>query len=163
MTRRRVCAGVIGLAALAVLALGGCKPDNTPTEYDTLTKQNFLETCTNFYFENTDDTLAITTNTVKADVTPLTQSQCECQYQVFVDNMPINAQTAKTEPGYSGPNFTDLNAELKRDPTKAWNSVSDDLKGKLQACASGEGSSSGGSGESTTTTAAPAGTSTTGA
>lgn len=151
-------AGVIGLAAVLGLALGGCSQTNTPDAYNTLTQQNFLESCTNYYFNNTDDTLAITGNTVKADVTAPNQGQCQCAYDVFVQNMPIN-KTAAAEPqyaNYTGPNFTDLNAELKTDPQKAWDSVPQDIKDKANACVSGSGS-----GDTTTTTAAGGDASTT--
>jgi hypothetical protein len=154
VTGRRVSAGAIGLAALLGLTLGGCKQDNTPNEYNTLTNQNFLETCTNYYFDNTNDTLAITSNTVKADVTPPTQDQCQCQYEVYVNNMPINKTAAKESQyaNYTGPNFTDLNAQLKTDPQKGWDSVPQDLKDQVNAC-----TSTGGSGGSTTTTTSSVG------
>ena len=108
------------------LGLGACSQSNTPDEYNTLTQQNFLETCTNYYFDNTDDSLSITENTVKADVTAPTQSQCECAYDVYAgpENdgngaMPINETVAKEEPSgraTTGPNFTDLNAGTEDRP-----------------------------------------------
>ena len=50
--------------------------------------------------------------------------------------MPINDTVAKEAQwaGYTGPNFTDLNAELKTDPTKAWDSVPQDIKDEVDAC-----------------------------
>jgi len=158
---------MIGLVALAALALGGCKQDNTPTEYNTLTRQNFLETCTNYYFDNTDDTLAITSNTIKADVTAPDQNTCECMYQVFAGPdgaetppVPINSSVAKEAQysGYTGPNFTTLNSDLKADPQKAWDGVPQDLKDQINTCNATQGNSS----STTSTTAAPA-TSTTAA
>jgi hypothetical protein len=168
---RRAKAGAIGLVALCALALGACAQNNTPDEYNTLTNQNFLETCTNYYFDNTNDTLAQTSNTVKADVTAPTQDQCQCAYEVFQNGMPINATVAKESQwaGYSGPNFTGLNAQLKTDPSKAWDGVPQDIKDKVTACTSGSGSGSSttsttaGSGDSTTTTAPGASTPTSGA
>ena len=82
--------------------------------------------------------------------------------------MPINATVAKEAQwaSYDGPNFTDLNAELKTDPTKAWDSVPQDIKDKVNACISGSGTTTpttAGGGDTTTTTAADAATSTTGA
>ena len=101
---------------------------NTPTEYNTLTQQNFLETCTNYYFDNTErHPRRSPSNTVKADVTAPDQNTCQCQYEVFAGPdgaetppMPINSTVAK-EPqyaGYTGPNFTTLNADLKADPRR---------------------------------------------
>jgi hypothetical protein len=165
---RRVKAGVVGLVALSALTLGACSQANTPEEYNTLTQQNFLESCTNYYFDNTDDTLARTDNTVKADVTAPDQGQCQCAYDVFVQKMPINETAAKDAQwaGYTGPNFTGLNSQLKTDPTKGWDSVPDDIKSDVAACIQGNGNSSSststttGGGDSTTTTAADAATTT---
>lgn len=151
MTGRRLRVGVL-VAVVALLGLAGCAQDNTPDAYDTLTQQNFLELCTNTYFENTDDTLSQTSNTIAAGVQALDVTKCQCQYDVFVEKMPIN-KSATPPPGYSGPNFTDLNASLKSNPTEAWATVPESIKTALTACASG---SSG-----TTTTTAPATTTTT--
>ena len=180
MTRRRVAGrrvtfGVVGLALVLGLGLGACAQSNTPEEYNTLTNQNFLETCTNYYFENTDDSLSQTGNTVTADVTnPPNRDQCQCAYEVFAGPggdvpppVPINSSTAKTDPNYNGPNFTDLNAELKSDPQKAWDNLPDDIKTAVNGCISGSGattSTTASSGDgSTTTTATDGATTTTGA
>jgi hypothetical protein len=168
---------VFALAMVLGLGLGACAQKNTPDEYNLLTQQNFLETCTNYYFDNTDDSLSITENTVKADVTAPNQSQCECAYSVYAGAnndgngaMPINATVAKEAQwaNYDGPNFTDLNAQLKTDPSKAWDSVPQDIKDKVNACTSGSGTSGSttsttAGGDTTTTTATDAATSTTGA
>ncbi len=63
--------------------------------------------------------------------------------------MPINSTVAKTPEyaGYTGPNFTTLNADLKSNPDDAWNSLPDSFKTAINAC----GSSGGGSGTTTTT------------
>ena len=165
---------MFALAMVLGLGLGACAQKNTPDQYNTLTQQNFLETCTNYYFDSTDDTLSITQNTVKADVTAPNQSQCQCAYEVYAGPnndgngaMPINATVAKEAQwaDYSGPNFTDLNAQLKTDPSKAWDSVPEDIKSKVDSCigqTSGTTSTTTG-GDSTTTTAADAATSTSGA
>ena len=87
---------------------------------------------------------------MKADVTAPNQSQCECTYDVYAGPnndgngaMPINETVAKEAQwaSYTGPNFTDLNAELKTDPTKAWDSVPQDIKDEVNACISGSGTS----------------------
>jgi hypothetical protein len=157
MTRRRVTAGTIGLAAVLGLSLGACATDNTPDEYNTLTQQNFLEGCTNYYFENSDDTLAITDNTVEADVTAPDQDACQCMYEVFQDNMPINSAAADTIPNYSGPNFTDFNGDVKDDPQSAWDSLPSEYKDAINDCSDGTSSSSSTTsttaGDDTTTTA----------
>ena len=152
MSGRRIGAGLLAIVAVATLGLTGCNQDNTPKAYDTLTQQNFLELCTNHYFDSTDSTLAQTNNTIKSGVDALDQSQCQCQYDVFVQQMPINKAAAPA--GYTGPNFTDLNAKLKSDPTGAWATVPDSIKTALTACASGSGSTSTTAAPSTTTSAA---------
>ena len=164
----------MAVAALALgLGLGACAESNTPDAYGTLTQQNFLETCTNFYFDNTNDTLAITDNTITdASVEPPTQDTCQCMYEVFTgqagtdengdqgngipDGMPINADVAKAN-GIDGPNFTDLNSDLKNDPQKAWDDLPDQYKTALDDCTKPGGTDS----TSTTTTSAPAGDTTT--
>lgn len=154
----------MAVAALA-LGLGACAQTNTPDAYGTLTRQNFLETCTNYYFDNTDDSLTITGNTVKADVQAPNQDTCQCMYDVFTGpnatgdgtdgGMPINSSVAKAA-GWTGPNFTDLNAELKSDPQKAWDNLPDDpFKNGIENCRATGG------GSSTTTTTAAGGTTTT--
>ena len=139
MTGRRLRVGVL-VAVVALLGLAGCAQDNTPDAYDTLTQQNFLELCTNTYFDNTDDTLSQTSNTIAPGVQALNTTQCQCQYDVFVKEMPINKSAAPA--GYTGPNFTDLNAKLKSDPTEAWATVPESIKTALTACASGSSASS---------------------
>ena len=168
MTRRRLGAGAIGLAAMLGLALGGCAQNNTPDTYNTLVEQNFLETCTNRYFDNVDDTLSITDNTVTQVSTAPDQNVCTCMYQVFagpnqdgVGGMPINS--AAEPEGYTGPNFTDLNSDLKNDPEKAWAGVPEATTNALTACSTsgGTSSTSGGGGSTTTSTTAAPDTSTT--
>ena len=46
MLGRRVGAGVVALTLALVIGLSGCAQGNTPTEYNTLTQQNFVELCT---------------------------------------------------------------------------------------------------------------------
>jgi hypothetical protein len=129
---------MLGLVACATLVLGACAQSNTPTEYNDLTQQNFLETCTNLYFENTDDTLEITSDTVVADATGASPSICQCSYEVFVDNMSIE-------------DFTTLNNDLKDDPN-VWNNLPQSIKDELADCNEGGGSTS----PSTTSTTAAA-------
>lgn len=149
----------MAVVALALgLGLGACSQSNTPDTYGTLTQQNFLEVCTNFYFDNTDDDLTITDNTVTDDaVNPPDQATCQCMYELFSGpvadgdgtegGMPINASVAKAA-GWTGPNFTDLNAELKNDPQQAWDSLPEDpFKNGITACQE----SGGRSGDSSTT------------
>ncbi len=152
----------MAVVALALgLGLGACAQNNTPDSYGTLTQQNFLESCTNFYFDNTDNTLAITSNTVKADVQAPDQSTCQCMYDLFSGpqadgngtdgGMPINASVAKAN-NIDGQNFTDLNAQLKTDPQKAWDNLDQSYKDGINACQQSGGKSSGSSTSSTTST-----------
>jgi hypothetical protein len=166
MKRRRVGAGTAALALALGFGLGACAQGNTPEEYNTLTQQNFLETCPNFYFDNTDDSLTITGNTVTDEaVDPPNENTCQCMYEVFTGpsgegdgtdgGMPIN-QAAAEAANLSGPNFTDLNADLKDDPQGAWDGLPAQFKDGIAAC-----QASGGESSTTSTTAGADGTTTT--
>ena len=144
---RRGAIGVLALALIALVGLSGCQQDNTPKEYGIVTQQNFLELCTNHYYDNTDDTLAITDNTIASVDTVPTPDQCQCQYDVFANQMTIS-------------DFTTLNAKLKTNPDEAWGAVPDTIKTAITACMS-SGSSDAGTSGSTTTTVADAGSTTT--
>lgn len=132
MTGPRVPGSAVVAAVLTVvilaLGLSGCAQSNTPSEYGTVTEQNFLELCTNRYYENTDDTLAITDNTIAADVEAPTPAQCECQYDVYVAQMPIS-------------DFTTLNNKLKENPQEAWDAVPSSITTALMSCMNSSGSS----------------------
>jgi len=121
-----------------MFGLTGCQQDNTPKAYDTVTQQNFLELCTNHYFDNTNDTLAITGNTIAASVDAPTPEQCQCQYDVFSAQMSIS-------------DFTTLNAKLKTNAEEAWGTVPDTIKTAITGCMSGAATT-----ESTTSTTAAA-------
>lgn len=140
MKKARVRAGMLGLVGCATLVLGACAQSNTPTKYNTLTQQNFLETCTNQDYENVDDTLAITSDTVVADSTGANPSTCQCSYDVFKDNMSIQ-------------DFTTLNNDLKNDYQATWDALPSNITDGLDDCK--EPSSS-------TTTSAPSTTTTAG-
>lgn len=156
MFGRRVGTGVGVLALMLMIGLSGCDQSNTPTEYNTLTQQNFLELCTNRYYESADSTLKQTDSTIKSDIDALNQDQCQCQYDVFVEQMPINKAAAN---GSGATNFTDLNSALKTNPEEAWGTVPDSIKTALTACTNN--ASSGSATASTTTSTAPASTTTT--
>lgn len=139
MTARRFAGGFAALVMVAAFGLTGCKPDNTPKEYGILTQQNFLELCTNRYFTNTDDSLAITSSSIASDIDSPTQDQCQCQYDVFESQMPIS-------------DFTSLNAELKKDPQKGWDSVPESITSAITACMNGSSASTTTTVEDSTTT-----------
>lgn len=150
MTRRRVAAGA-GAALALGLVLAACAQDNTPSNYDTLTKQNFLQACTNHYYDNTNDTLAQTGNTIASNATPADQGQCECMYQVFVDQMPFDSKAAATIPNYNGLNFVDFNKKLNSsNPQDEWNKLPQDMQDKIKACSSGTTASTVTGGSTTT-------------
>jgi len=142
MLGRRVGAGVVGLALALVIGLSGCAQGNTPTEYNTLTQQNFVELCTNYLYTSSGEITAIdastaatldtalkaTETTIASDVKGSSESSCLCMYAVFVDQMPIG-------------DFTTLNSDLKSDPEKTWNGVSSEIKDALTKCASGTAAS----------------------
>jgi hypothetical protein len=138
MLGRRVGAGVVGLALALIIGLSGCSQGNTPTEYNTLTQQNFVELCTNYLYTSSGEITAIdassavtldtalkaTETTIAPDVKGSSESSCLCMYSVFVDQMPIS-------------DFTTLNSDLKSDPEKTWNGVSSEIKDSLTKCATG--------------------------
>jgi hypothetical protein len=149
MMGRRMRAGMAILAALVAISLTGCNQANTPTQYNTLTNQNFKELCTNHLYDLTDDTTLTQTGNTIANVDAPNNAVCQCQYDVFVNNVPINKNDTSF-PNYSGPNFTDLNASLKSDPVAAWATVPASVTDALTVCSNTNGASS-----ATTTTAAP--------
>lgn len=115
-TRRRRNGAVAAVAlTLAVLGLAGCKQDNTPQQYDSTTHDNFIQGCTG----------------QDLGVQGASQDTCQCAYDWFTVNVPINSKTPASVDGYSGPNFTDLNAQLVKDPTDFPDSVTSALR---QAC-----------------------------
>ncbi len=150
MLGRRVGAGMGVLALVLMIGLGGCNQDNTPTEYNTLTQQNFIELCTNHLYSSNGNVTAIsaatastldpalskTDTTIASDAQASSESSCLCMYAVFVDQMSIA-------------DFTTLNKNLKSDPEKTWNGVDSSIKDALNKCASGS------SGSSSTTTTVP--------
>ncbi len=152
ITRRRAGAASVLLTLALVLGLSACNQDNTPSAYNTLTEQNFLELCTNTYWTldgditandtatTLDPVLKQTSSTIKADVTTPTTSQCVCQYNVFVNQVSYNKTNVVNN--YSGPFFVDLNVDLKTDPEKAWNTVPEAVRNALQACVTGSSTSS---------------------
>ncbi|CAB4343331.1 unannotated protein [freshwater metagenome] len=141
----------MALALVCMIGLSGCNQDNTPKEYNTLTQQNFLELCTNRYYDSTNSTIAQTGNTIKSGIDASSQDQCQCQYDVFVKQMPINKSAA--QPGYTGTNFTDLNSKLKTDPEAAWAAVPESITNAVKACMSNSSSGTATALSTTTTTA----------
>lgn len=166
MQRRRT-AATAGLALALGLVLTACGQSNTPESYDSLVEKNYLEGCTNRSFDLTDDTLAITDDTLSADVEGGTEEQCRCQYQVFVDMVPYDGDDT-SKPGYQGPTFTELDESLRDadDPAAVFGELPSDVRAALDSCPLPGGSGSDGDGgdvgsQSTTTTAGDDETSTT--
>lgn len=158
--RRRLALGFVALLAVAAIA-AGCAPSNTPDQYNTLTEQNFLELCTNRYYDNTDDVLTSTDRTIAPDVTAPSEEICSCQYQVFVEQVPINDDPQNARSGYTGPTFTELNADLKKNPEEAWNALPSSVRDAVSACATGAPTDgSGSSGAPSTATTVPTETTT---
>lgn len=143
MLGRRIGTGLGVLALVLMVGLSGCGEDNTPTEYNTLTQQNFVELCTNHLYTSNgtvsainassastlDPALSSTDSTIQSDTQASSESACLCMYAVFVDQMPIA-------------DFTTLNSDLKSDPEKTWNGVSSSIKDALGKCASSTSGSS---------------------
>jgi len=99
------------LAGVSVLA--ACNvPSNEPVSYDDqngLTHKNFIAGCT-----GADPIVDGTTSTLAAP------NVCECQYAVFVNNVPYS-ESDKSKPqyaGYQGNTFVEINNQLKHDGAK---------------------------------------------
>jgi len=154
--------GVTMAAGAAVLALGlsACAPSNTPTSYSQpVVEKNFLQSCLNRYVNLVNDTLAVTSDTLSTGVVGGSQSQCECQFNVFVTQVPFNSSDT-TVSGYSGPNFIDLNESLQGDnPGEAFNALPASVQSDINACAqTGPTSGSGPTLPAEPTTTLPPGT-----
>jgi hypothetical protein len=140
---------MLGLVACAALVLGACAQSNTPTGYNELTNQNFLETCTNLYYENIDGTIVPsepTGDTVDADATGAEPAQCQCAYEVFT------GPQGNGEGGMTIEDFTELNNDLKDDPN-TWSTLPQNIKDGIDACGEGGSSTTSTTAASTTTTA----------
>jgi hypothetical protein len=103
--RRRAPLLVVGLGALMLLATA-CHQDNTPQFYNSLTQDNFVQGC-----------IGGSTNTTVA-----TPSMCGCLYTQITAIVPASNDDRKAHESkyanYSGPNFQELNSQLKSDPSK---------------------------------------------
>lgn len=132
VTRRRSAWGIVALIGLVVL--GACtNPSNAPTEYNDVTRANFMAGCT--------------ANYAGSGTTLAPPSTCECMYGVVTSELSINE-------------FTSLNDALKSDKNAA---IPDKVKQGWQACpgfGAAPGASSGGvAGPAPAGTPAPTGTS----
>ncbi len=104
-SRRRAPMLVAGFALLLLVATG-CHQDNTPQFYNSLTKDNFVQGCIG---GSTGTTLA-------------SSSLCDCMYTVVTGMVPASGAdekaNAKKYSGYTGPNFQQLNSQVKSNPNK---------------------------------------------
>lgn len=128
-SRRRVLPVVLMAATIAVA--GGCAHSNTPKGYDEVTRTNFLQGCTGGG-----------TNSPGSS-----ESTCRCVYDWVVVNVPFDSKTGASVGGYTGPNFVDLDEQLKKDPTN----FPGELSSALSEACPGWGSPSGSSGDAGTT------------
>jgi hypothetical protein len=118
---------LISLLAVVALLSVACKQDNTPSSYNDVTQQNFIDGCTG----NTSDNGA-TGNTENAGNGPATTlaptSACECAYKWIVLNVPYNDANKKAPttidgvgsqvftPDYGGKTFQQINDDLQDNP-----------------------------------------------
>lgn len=119
------------LAAGIVAIAAGCAQSNTPKGYDEVTRSNFIQGCTGSGTGSEGSS----------------EDTCVCVYDWIVLNVPFDSKTGASVGGYTGPNFVDLDEQLKKDPTNFPGELSSALSG---ACP-GWGSSSGSSGDTGTT------------
>jgi hypothetical protein len=102
------------LVALTLLiALTSCvRPSNTPTAYDDVTRENFLEGCTGVYeVGGTTSTLGVATD----------QRTCECAYDWISQNVPFDQ-------------FEELNTNASKDAAAADVLPPEIADGLRQAC-----------------------------
>ena len=139
--RRRVPALVLGVLTLLLVA-AGCKQDNTPQFYDSVTHDNFVTGCQG---GSTNTSLATT-------------SLCECMYTVLTKTVPASSEDLKKNPtkykDYHGKTLNQIESDVKNNPANLPSSLT---SAWAEACGS-EGysttttGSSGGGGLVTTTT-----------
>jgi hypothetical protein len=141
LTSRRRAPLVVAGFALLLLVATGCHQDNTPQFYNSLTKDNWVQGCIG---GSTGTTLA-------------TSSLCDCMYTVVTGMVPASNADAKANPkkygNYTGPNFQQLNSQVKSNPNKVPSDLQDEW---ARTCAS-EGYNG-----TTTTTTSTGGPTTTG-
>lgn len=126
--RVRTSLAALGVATMVLVACG--VPSNEPTSYadqNGLSYKNFIAGCT-----GADPIVDGTTTTLAPS------NICECQYAVFVANVPYN-DTDKTKSeyaGYQGNTFLEINNQLKRDGNKFNDTsvVPQPVKDKLNQC-----------------------------
>ncbi|MBI2706665.1 MAG: hypothetical protein HYX32_15445 [Actinobacteria bacterium] len=117
----------LGAAGIGALVLAGCTvPSNDPQSYDPEVQQNFVAGCT-----GADPIVDNTTSTIASSTV------CQCDFAVFVANVPFNdSDKAKSQyAGYGGKTFVEINNEMKRDGTKFNDAVTQDVRNKLNQCA----------------------------
>jgi len=136
----------LAIVAFGAVLLGGCSvPSNAPDAYDAQVQEDFVRGCTGDVgeFDGTTTTL-------------VPANQCECSYQVYVDNVPYNDDAAG-QPPFAGvwPEgasvFTSLDGDLTRDQNSI-DKLPPPIRDLLAECAGGPTPST--SGESSTATTA---------
>jgi hypothetical protein len=133
--RRRVPALVLGVLTLLLIA-AGCKQDNTPQFYNSVTHDNFVTGCQGG-----------STNTSLAG-----PNLCECMYTVLTKTVPASSEDLKKNPtkykNYHGKTLNQIESDVKNNPADlpsslndAWTEQcgSDGYKGVTTTTASGSG------------------------
>jgi hypothetical protein len=113
LTARRRAPLVVSGFALLLLVATGCHQDNTPQFYNSLTKDNFVQGCIG---GSTGTTLA-------------SSSLCDCMYTVVTGMVPASGADEKANTkkygNYNGPNFQQINSQVKSNPNKVPSDVQD--------------------------------------
>ena len=113
LTARRRAPLVVAGFALLLLVATGCHQDNTPQFYNSLTKDNFVQGCIG---GSTGTTLA-------------SSSLCDCMYTVVTGMVPASGADEKANTkkygNYNGPNFQQINSQVKSNPNKVPSDVQD--------------------------------------
>lgn len=112
--RRRF--GLSAAVLVAVVALAaGCAQGNTPTGYDEVTRQNFIDGCTG----------------KGTDVPAADEQTCGCAYDWIAQNVPFDSNTRASTGDYSGPDFIELDKTLRSEPEKFPEEITNALR---EAC-----------------------------
>ena len=133
--RHRLPALVLGVLTLLLIA-AGCKQDNTPQFYNSVTHDNFVTGCQGG-----------STNTSLAS-----PSLCECMYTVLTKTVPASSEDLKKNPtkykNYHGKTLNQIESDVKSHPSdlppsldQAWAEQcgSEGYKGTTTTSTSGSG------------------------
>lgn len=110
-TRRRRRAAPLTTVVVALGLLAGCAQSNTPTGYDEVTRENFIEGCMG----------------EGSNLPGASEETCVCAYDWISLNVPFNSETRASVGDYAGPDFVDLDKTLRNSPEQFPQEITDVL------------------------------------